>query len=57
LFRKLNEKTTQIPEFFVKTLILGDDLQSEVGDLPEIILLFSYTTLIVPQTVCLEHHG
>jgi hypothetical protein len=35
------EKTTQIPDFFVKTLIIGDEVQSEVRDMSEIILLFS----------------
>jgi hypothetical protein len=35
------EKTTQISDFFVKTLIIGDEVQSEVGYLSEIILLFS----------------
>jgi hypothetical protein len=35
------KKTTQIPKFFFKTLIIGDEVQSEVGEESEIILLFS----------------
>ena len=37
----INEKITQIPDFFVETLIARDESDSEVGDLPEIIPLFN----------------
>ncbi len=37
----ISEKITQIPDFFVETLIARDESDSEVGDLPEIIPLFS----------------
>jgi hypothetical protein len=35
------EKTTQITDFFVETLIALDQFDSEVGDLPGIIPLLS----------------
>ena len=30
------EKTTQLPDFFVETLIALDELDSEVGELPDL---------------------
>ncbi len=37
----ISEKITQIPDFFVETLIARDESDSEVGDLLESIPLFS----------------
>jgi len=38
-----DEKTTQIPDFFVETLIALEQFDSEVGDLPGIIPLHILT--------------
>ena len=43
LIQKYQQKT-QLTDFFIETLMLLDEFDSEVGELPEVIPLFSYTS-------------